>query len=281
MCFADEIRKLLINSSEAFSEEKAGDMVIFGSGKANIIAVPIKAKSPDEAEEQHGILSEIIEKMEKRPIVIAEDTWYRQKRQLEARIRAHIGIFGHIQARNCEIRKIDKTVSSGFMNACHGYGDASCRYRYGLFVKHCRGNCPDGITEGMMVASAGFSNARRWIKGNKTVRSYEWIRYASLPDIRVAGGMGKILKSFTREVGPDDVMSYADLEWSDGSAYKLLGFKPESFRSPVLFMIDPGTWSRTPVGRIGGTGKSHIENSCCLYYKNLGSLKYRLDTTGF
>jgi hypothetical protein len=90
--------------------------------------------------------------------------------------------------------------------------------------------------------------------------------------------MGKILKSFTREINPDDVMSYADLEWSDGSAYRLLGFKKESFRAPVLFMIDPSTWSRTPVGK---DGKKDAAGTGLLYYKNLGSLKYRLNSTGY
>lgn len=77
-----------------------------------------------------------------------------------------------------------------------------------------------------MVAVGCFSGARKWIKGDRTVRSYEWVRAASLPDVRVAGGMGKILQAFIDEVFPDDIMSYAPAG-ADGGVYEKLGFVQE------------------------------------------------------
>ncbi len=69
--------------------------------------------------------------------------------------------------------------------------------------------------------------ARKWVKDGREVRSYEWVRYCSLPDVRVVGGMGKILEEFISQVRPDDIMTYSDPRWSDGDAYKALGFVPE------------------------------------------------------
>ena len=100
------------------------------------------------------------------------------------------------------------------------------------------------------------------------VRSFEWVRYASLPGVRVLGGMGKLLDRFVEEVGPEDVMTYADLEWSDGRAYRELGFRPAGPREPVEFAVDPATWRRMPL-------KYVPDASGMLFYTNFGSLKYR------
>ncbi|MCQ2180461.1 MAG: hypothetical protein MJY50_00150 [Bacteroidales bacterium] len=130
-------------------------------------------------------------------------------------------------ARNCEVRRIDRARAAAFMDSCHRMGSATCRHCYGLFIKRRTGGSETELECGTMVAAATFSNARRWRKGDVTVASYEWIRYASLPGIRVTGGMGKLLNAFVEEVGPDDVMSYCDLGWSDGDAYRELGFTQE------------------------------------------------------
>ena len=115
-------------------------------------------------------------------------------------------------------------------------------------------------------------DARKWIKDGKEIRSYEWTRYASIPDLRVSGGMGKLLKAFIKEVQPDDIMSYADLEWSEGEVYERLGFISEAVKEPVLFQVDPHTWKRLPV-------KSEISGN--LFFRNFGSRKFRLKLTDY
>lgn len=132
-----------------------------------------------------------------------------------------------LYARNCEVKRIDKSEAADFLNSCHNLGYTDCRYNYGIFLEH-KGRSP--FETGTMVAAAGFSNARNWNKNGKIIKSYEWVRYASLPGTRVLGGMGKVLKAFIEEVGPDDIMSYADISWSDGSVYKKLGFKEEGIK---------------------------------------------------
>lgn len=133
------------------------------------------------------------------------------------------GPYWQIYARNCEVRRIDKATAGPFLDRCHWLGDTGSRYRYGLFIKRCGS---DDYPVGTMVAVGCFSGARKWIKGDRTVRSYEWVRAASLPDVRVAGGMGKILQAFINEVSPDDIMSYAPAG-SDGGVYEKLGFVQE------------------------------------------------------
>ncbi len=134
-------------------------------------------------------------------------------------------------ARNCEIRRINKPEASAFLNQYHRFGDAACKYRYGIYVRRSTGAREFAMDAGTLVAVAEFSGARRWLKNGRTISSYEWVRYASLPYLSVVGGMGKVLKHFVEEVRPDDIMTYANQDWSDGGVYRALGFVQEESKS--------------------------------------------------
>ena len=243
-----------------------------------VIPLEINARTQEDAKIQAGIAAMVIEELScsdcGRPIIITEDRWHSQKEMMQSRVLAHLEVFDQVYARNCEIRRIDKATAAEFLAANHSYGDSSNRYRYGLFLKRHTGHIAAEGAEtwkypvGTLVAVATFSNARKWIKEDKTIRSYEWIRYASLPGLRISGGMGKLMKAFIEEVQPDDIMSYADLEWSSGEVYSTLGFTEESLKEPVMFAID-SEWKRTPISR-------WPQHDDPLYLLNFGSLKYRL-----
>ena len=213
-----------------------------------VVPVGILAASMSEAREQADDVKQLLESLGSEgieTIVVTEDRWRSQGDMMRARLLA-------------------------FLEEHHSYGDAACRYRYGLYLRR---PSRDGKFEaGTLVAVATFSNARKWIKGEKTIRSYEWTRYASLPSVRISGGMGKMLKAFIKEVEPDDIMSYADLEWSEGNVYEQLGFVLEGQKEPVMFGID-SEWNRSPV-KTGMTGTN-------LFYMNFGSNKYRLKLTEY
>ena len=83
--------------------------------------------------------------------------------------------------------------------------------------------------------------------------------------------MGKLLKAFIKDILPDDIMSYADLEWSEGKVYEHLGFTFEEIKDPVTFIIDD-EYRRSPL-RQAMTGKR--------IFRNLGSRKYRLKLTEY
>lgn len=214
------------------------------------------------------------------PLIITEDRWKRQGTMMKARLLAHLEVFSQAYARNCEVRRIDKITAKEFLDRYHSYGNAACKYRYGLYLKRHTGHIAremgfSGNTDdegNSLIAVATFSNARKWIKDGREIRSYEWTRYASLPQLRVSGGMGKLLKAFINEVQPDDIMSYADLEWSEGQVYETLGFKGEAAKEPVTFVIDPQTWKRTPY-------KDGMEG--ILFFRNSGSRKLRLKLTNY
>ena len=197
-------------------------------------------------------------------VTIAEDRWRRPGTLYRERLLSHLGLFRPVAARNCEVRRTGKDIAGTFLQNSHSYGMSSCRYCYAIY----------GKGETVPAGVATFSNARRWIKGGREIRSYEWVRYASSPGTRVIGGMGKLLSRFINDVRPDDIMSYADLEWSDGRAYRTLGFAEEGMKAPVLFGINREDWSRHPVSSQPVPGHG-------LYFMNDGSLKFRLKLTWY
>lgn len=267
-----------------------------------ILPLEISAETIEEAEAESAKADEAIRMITREagyPLIITEDRWRSQRQMMEARLLAHLEVFSQAYARNCEVRRIEKAEVQEFLNKNHSYGDAACKYRYGLFLKRHTGHIAqemrslgyvqDGKKEapddngnilyekGLLIAVATFSNARKWIKDGQEIRSYEWTRYASLPDLRVSGGMGKMLKAFIKEVRPDDIMSYADLEWSEGEVYERLGFMAEIRKEPVTFVIDPQSWERRAIrkspDKLGMTGN--------LFFRNFGSRKFRMKLTEY
>lgn len=278
-----------------------------------ILPLEISACTLEEAVKERRMAYEAvlsIRALEGYPIIIPEDRWKRQRPMMEARLLAHMEVFSQAYARNCEVRRIDKETAQRFLNDNHSYGYAACKYRYGLFLKRHTGHVAREIEEerflgcarndnrsarndnrsdrgdivGTLIAVATFSNARKWIKNGKEIRSYEWTRYASVPELRVSGGMGKLLKAFIKEVQPDDIMSYADLEWSEGKVYEALGFSEEQPKDPVSFEIDPETWERRAIMRCQpeqGTTQVEQDTAGKLFYTNFGSRKLRLKLTDY
>ena len=112
-----------------------------------------------------------------------------------------------------------------------------------------------------------------------------------MPGVRLSGGMGKLLQAFIEEVKPDDIMTYADLEWSEGKVYEALGFALEGVKSPVMFTVDISSWRRKAHTGPDVTSSYHPSQSMCIadnqnenctrYFRNLGSNKYRLKLTDY
>ncbi|MCR5548087.1 MAG: hypothetical protein K6F25_04985 [Bacteroidales bacterium] len=144
-----------------------------------------------------------------------------------------------IFARNCSVRRITRPEASAFLDANHRLGSTGGRYFYGLFVDRTTGAAETLLPPGTLVAVASFSTPRCWERDGRRIRSYEWIRYASVSGFRVTGGMSRLLAAFVEEVRPDDVMSYADVSWPDGGeAYRTLGFKSEGLVSRGTFTCE-------------------------------------------
>lgn len=191
-----------------------------------------------------------------RTIFLWEDVWVQKNGLVRMRLKGEVCGRKAIFARNCTLRTIKKEEADAFFKETHLLGAARVKFCYGLFF------------HGQLVAAAAFSGMRNIQRGMLLFRSAEWVRYASLPHLTVTGGMSKLLSAFVKEHQPDDVMSYANKDWSEGVAYAKLGFEAVGETPIQHYWFDPQTMQRYPLKRYL-IPQPHWKRVC-----GLGSLKF-------
>lgn len=234
-----------------------GNSIVFPSKGLRLVLVPLPApKQPGlNADERHHAGYETF--------WLYEDRWKSSKTATTQRLLSRLGIFRRLHGRLCSVVSVNNCKDYGitheafpakvqkFLDAFHTYGYLKGQKDYLLIYK------------GDIVAAAQFM--KTYLPAEKDTKNnlaYEWTRYASLPDVRIAGGMGKVLNQFLSDIdkhsspnaestsvkpqahGTIEVMSYSDNEWSSGDAYRKLGFKLTGNIPPVTYRIDPKTWKR-------------------------------------
>lgn len=206
-------------------------------------------------------------------ITLWEDIWYQKKEIVQSRLNAILGISERIPGRVTQARKLDKPTANEFLDKNHLQGSVTSKIRYGLFLpkRYFRVLNPDyqidTQIEELLVAVATFSHPRTFEQDGETYRSYELIRFANLRNTTVVGGFDKLLRAFMEEYRPGDIMTYADLEWSDGASYRRLGFEEISDKDPVHFWLDPELYIRY-------SDKRKPENDQLIEIYNSGSRKF-------
>jgi len=89
--------------------------------------------------------------------------------------------------------------------------------------------------------------------------------------------MGKLLKYFIDKHSPDEIMSYADKDWSDGNVYRKLGFKYSCDTEPIDFFVDRNSMERIPAKKILRDKRYDPQDDLCKKYfplRNQGNLKF-------
>lgn len=153
-------------------------------------------------------------------IHIFEDEWKHKSELIKERIKSSLGLSTKIYARKTEIRPIGKEISNNFIDLHHIQGSCSSSVQLGLYFNN------------ELYAVMTFGKSRF----NK---EYEWelIRYCSKGT--VVGGASKLLKYFERNYKPKSLISYADMNWSNGNLYSTIGFNYEGMTEPGYFYYDP------------------------------------------
>jgi len=183
-----------------------------------------------------------------------EDVWITKSSQVLARIKSLLGLNIRIHGRKTKVQKITKPVSDSFLNTFHLQGGVSSRYKLGLFLKDD------------LIAVATFSALRK-MKHTENYRSAELIRFAVKAGYSVTGGLSKLIADFYDFLKPNDLMTYADRDWSAGEAYLRLGFNKTDALDPQFFVLDD------QLNRLLKKTESNLHSKEVF---NTGSLKYIL-----
>ena len=208
-------------------------------------------------------------------ITLYEDEWRTKNELLKSRLLINLGKSRTVFARNCEVRLIDSNTAKVFLNWNHLLGHTAASYFYALFIVKGAESFMEVLTE--PVAVAAFSSPRPMNRDGEILSSYEWVRYASRRGVRVAGGMGKLLNYFVKEQSPQEIMSYADRDWSEGDVYQKLGFKFAGYTPPIDFIVNPVTFERVSIKKLRrkfGEDSPELSVENTLILRNRGNLKF-------
>jgi len=199
-----------------------------------------------------------------------EDVWLSKRRQVLSRIKSLAGKNIRLHGRKTELVQLTKPNADAFLMEHHLQGPVLARHKFGLL----------NGTE--LVAVATFSGTRVMKHKGDDYRSAELIRFASKAGYTITGGLSKIIKHFIAQVKTNDVMSYADRDWSTGKGYESAGFTFEGSVPPTEIWLDLLTNKRYFSHRLPALSDEHALTGNAAHQKrflkifNTGNLKYIL-----
>ena len=144
------------------------------------------------------------------------------------RIKGLMGRGERIYARTTVPARIDKKVAIAFLEEYHLNVPLAGKYRYGLFH------------QGELVSVAVFSGGRVMREEMEGYRSFELLRFCHKADYLVVGGVSKLIKTFIKDFKPNDIMTYADRDWSQHSSLESIGFKETGMTEQQSFYVKDG-----------------------------------------
>jgi len=192
---------------------------------------------------------------------VFEDVFKSNPEKLIKRLKYHSGESYRIHGRETALKKITKPEAIEFLEKNHGNVPLKTKYNFGLLNK-----------KKQLVAIACFGQVIRMRNGAK---SSELIRFCSLSGSRVVGGLTKLIYYFKKLHQLDELMTYCDLEWSNGENFQKLGFEKIDTFSPVEFVVNMNSWERMHISQfqdrvsLDETNKKEFRTVL-----NMGSIKF-------
>ncbi|MDX2189075.1 MAG: hypothetical protein SFY32_04360 [Bacteroidota bacterium] len=206
--------------------------------------------------------SKILEKRnEVKSIELWEDIWRCQQYKVKELIKAKLGFVHVIQASETSVANVDKNTANDFLNKYHLKGETNSEVRLGIIYKHT------------LIGLATFSGKLYMKNEPNPYTSYELIRFCFESGIFVVGGFAKLLHHFYTKFQPGGIMTYADVELSDGEMYTKNGFIFKEFTTPIEFLVSKKDLKRTYLKNMTNRENVNLEED---YYKicNLGNYKF-------
>ncbi len=190
---------------------------------------------------------------------IWEDHWSLKRKVVQARINSLFNLTTRVFARKTKIAKLHKPELMAFLKENHLNVAANGKFKYGLMLGD------------ELMAVAVFSASCPVHRGEEVFKSHQLIRFCNKNGITVVGGLSKLISHFIKEQAPEDIMTYADLDWSNGGGYLKIGFEKIGELAPQSFSIHADSSIRNYKPDNGS------ENEPPHKFFNQGSAKYLLN----
>ncbi|MFC3563301.1 hypothetical protein [Pedobacter jamesrossensis] len=236
-----------------FELKKKDDFQLVTLTKCNVIINLVNILT-NFSPEQLILLQNLIQNEGFKLINLWEDVWKNKPTQVLHRILSLSGENKKIHGRKTKVFKIDKPIADLFLNENHLQGSVSSRYKFGLFIND------------ELLAVATFSALRK-MNHTENYKSIELIRFVVKGGFSITGGLSKLVKHMQLLLKPNDLMTYADKDWSAGEAYYKLNFNKVDVIKPQYFVL--GTQLKRSLK------KGNLEQTNPLVF-NTGSIKFIL-----
>lgn len=160
---------------------------------------------------------ELCQQQQIRLITIFEDEWLYKQEIVKQKLLSILNKDNKdvIYARNTNIVEVSTKDKQHFFEENHIQGDGPSSINIGLEYN------------GELVACMGFISQKQ---------QYYLNRYAT--KYRIVGGMSKLLKHFGQTYPKKQIISFADLRWSEGKSYYQCGFKLIDILPPDYYYVD-------------------------------------------
>ena len=146
--------------------------------------------------------------------MVHEDIYNARPIQCANRIKSILGLNKtKLHGRKVVAKEIDKATGKRFLDDYH-------------LMEACKADIFIGlINDEKIVAVGAFSKPLLMKWENPPYESGELVRFCTAFDTSIRGGLDKIIQHYIRNYSPDDIITYVDKEWSDGSSYERIGFR--------------------------------------------------------
>jgi hypothetical protein len=172
------------------------------------------------------------QKEDKLLVHLWEDIWCWHHDQVVSRIKSFLGLNSSLHGRKAKIGSLNAKQAKEFFNENHLQGYVNAKYYYGLLL------------DDKLVSAASFSAIRPMKSKGEGYLSAELVRFASKAELTIVGGLSKLIKHFFKQMHFNDLMSYADRDWSIGAGYERLGFNLTEITPPSQLYVHAPTGQR-------------------------------------
>ena len=167
-----------------------------------------------------------------------EDVWAKKREQILCRLNSFCGLNQSLHGRKAKVEEIDAETAKFFLEQHHLQGYIKTKYNLGLKYN------------GELKAVACFAASRPMKSKGAHYKSAELVRFATQTGLTIVGGLGKIIAYFLKKVSVNDLMTYADRDWSLGKGYDKLGFQLSGNTDSALFYVDTKNMTRYQPNRL-------------------------------
>lgn len=160
-----------------------------------------------------------------RLVTLFSDEWKFKQKICVSLLLSFLGVSNKrkIGGRQCEVLQASASEAKEFYESNHLHGFAGGTH---LSLVH----------DGEIVSMATFGT--RSIYGSKTPKGeVELIRFCTLPNVSVAGGLAKLVNAYAKERKIVRIVSYVDRRWFTGDSYLSSGFVQQSISKPGYWYV--------------------------------------------